>query len=125
MQVEIDGNSITAATAAGPQITGGGTTVRNLAIHGFPQAQLVIGNLDMTGTVPGGNVIQGNYIGTDATGAGRADRADGLDLYSIGIQVAGSTGNTIGGTAAAAGNTISGNGSTVGPTCRSRPMASC
>src|SRR3954471_4091587 len=33
VQVEIDGSGITASTGAGLQITGGGTTVRNLAIH--------------------------------------------------------------------------------------------
>ena len=52
-----------------------------------------------------GNVIQGNYIGTDATGLldrGNADR---------GVQVESGADNTvIGGTAPGAGNVISGNG---------------
>ena len=51
----------------------------------------------------GGNLIQGNYIGTDATGA--------LDLGNTqnGIAFAGSGADTIGGTVAGAGNVISGN----------------
>jgi len=50
------------------------------------------------------NLIQGNYIGTDAAGT----TAFGNLGNGIGI-VGGSTGNTIGGAAAGAGNVISGN----------------
>ena len=47
-------------------------------------------------------MIQGNYVGTDVTGA--------LDLGNqFGILLAGAMGSTIGGTSAAAGNLISGN----------------
>ncbi len=51
----------------------------------------------------GGNVIQGNYIGTDVTGT--------LDLGNSqnGIAFAGSGADTIGGAVAGAGNVISGN----------------
>jgi T5SS/PEP-CTERM-associated repeat protein len=51
-----------------------------------------------------GNVVQGNYIGTDRTGTnaiGNADRAVVINMSAFG--------NTIGGTAAGAGNLISGN----------------
>ena len=59
-------------------------------------------DLDVAGT---GNVIIGNYIGTDATGmADLGNSSDGILIE------AGSTGNTIGGTTAAARNVISGNG---------------
>jgi len=52
-----------------------------------------------------GNFVQGNYLGTDITGA--------LDLGNNGpgvLIMTGASNNTIGGTAAGAGNLISGNG---------------
>ncbi len=52
-----------------------------------------------------GNAIQGNYIGTDATGS----FAIGNTLSGVSIETA-STGNFVGGTSAGAGNLISGNG---------------
>src|SRR5262249_8529946 len=46
-----------------------------------------------------GNVVQGNYIGTDRNGTGPLGNA------GLGVSVAGgATGNTVGGTAAGAGN---------------------
>jgi hypothetical protein len=51
-----------------------------------------------------GNAVQGNFIGTDATGT------VALPNGSSGLQIiSGATGNTIGGTAAASNNLISGN----------------
>jgi hypothetical protein len=51
-----------------------------------------------------GNVVEGDYIGTDATGAAALGNGrDGVYLYS------GATSNTIGGAAAGDGNVISGN----------------
>lgn len=47
------------------------------------------------------NVIQGNYIGTDATGTLNQGNSIGVDIYG--------SDNVIGGTAAGAGNVISGN----------------
>ena len=55
-------------------------------------------------TAATGNLVQGNFIGTNAAGT----LALGNGGYGIGI---GSSNNTIGGTAAGAGNLISGNGS--------------
>jgi hypothetical protein len=49
------------------------------------------------------NVVEGNYIGTNA--AGTAALGNGID----GVDVGAASGNTIGGTAAGAGNVISGN----------------
>ena len=50
------------------------------------------------------NQIEGNYIGTDVTGTASLANAD------EGIEIAGGTGNIVGGAAAGAGNVISGNG---------------
>ena len=51
-----------------------------------------------------GNVVEGNYVGTDITGAQAvANAGSGVDIET------GATNNTIGGTAAGAGNVISGN----------------
>jgi Astacin (Peptidase family M12A)/Right handed beta helix region len=53
-----------------------------------------------------GNLVQGNFIGTDSTGASAVPNGFlGLSLYS------GAAGNTIGGTTVAARNLISGNAS--------------
>src|SRR5205823_1617361 len=48
-------------------------------------------------------LVQGNYIGTNATGTGKV--ANGND----GVNVVDTSGQTVGGTAAGAGNVISGN----------------
>jgi parallel beta-helix repeat protein len=50
-----------------------------------------------------GNQVQGNFIGTDVTGASRLPNYEGVAI------AIGASGNTIGGTAAGAGNLISGN----------------
>jgi len=52
---------------------------------------------------PVNNLVQGNFIGTNATGTASLRNQDGIDLE------ANSSGNTIGGTTAGAGNLISGN----------------
>jgi parallel beta-helix repeat protein len=77
----------------------GGTTVaaRNV-IAGNLNSGIAIYDVGTTG-----NVVSGNYIGTDASGAKAAGNIAGvfLDL--------GASNNTIGGTATGAGNVISGN----------------
>ncbi|MSU56861.1 MAG: hypothetical protein EXS35_01520 [Pedosphaera sp.] len=50
------------------------------------------------------NLVQGNYIGTDASGAARL-----ANLYS-GVEIFNSVSNTVGGAVSGAGNLISGNG---------------
>ncbi len=68
---------------------------------------LISGNnrngVEIMGGTSTGNLVQGNFIGTDVTGT--------LDLGNngSGVGIIGSPGNTIGGTAAGAGNLISGN----------------
>jgi hypothetical protein len=84
----------------GDDNTIGGTTAsaRNL-ISGNTSAG--IGLNGGNGTF--GNVIQGNYIGTDASGTRAVPNGTGIGLLAVGN-------NTIGGTNSGAGNLISGNG---------------
>ncbi len=86
--------------------------VDNITIGGSPAAarNIISGNGDDgIGIVSGssGSLVQGNYIGTDATGTA----ALGNDGY--GMEIDGAPGNTIGGTAAGAGNILSSNGADV------------
>jgi hypothetical protein len=81
----------------GLSITAGSSTIRGLVLNGFSDAILL--------QSAGGNLIQGCYVGTDATGT--------LDLSSggMGIRMINSDNNTIGGTSPASRNLISGNDS--------------
>jgi titin len=118
----VQGNSITcgAPTATVPQcsavvLTGavgntvGGTTAaaRNV-IGGFNHDGILIINApNVPGSSSSGNIVQGNFIGTDATGTNPAPNTcqiAGETCY--GVRIYGATNNTIGGTAAGAGNTI-------------------
>ena len=83
-------------------ISGSGNTIGGAT----PEARNVISmNLEGIEINTSNNVVQGNYIGTDASGTlDRGNRSDD------GVEIQGSsTGNTIGGTVAGAGNLISGN----------------
>jgi hypothetical protein len=80
--------------SAALQITAGNSVVRGLVINGFSDGGIGL----QTG---GGNLIEGNYIGTNAAGTGAANSRGN------GINVQGSSGNLIGGTTAAARNVIS------------------
>ena len=93
-------------TDNGVQIAGssdntiGGTTpgARNvISTHG--EGVLIEPNLTTAST---GNVVQGDYVGTDVTGLRALGSGLGFDLYRT-------TSTTIGGTAPGAGNVISGN----------------
>jgi len=77
-------------------IIAGGSTVRGLVLNGFATA---IGLQS-----GGGNVIQGCYIGTDATGTIDGSLGEGIRMIT-------SNGNTVGGTSPGSGNLISGNSS--------------
>ncbi len=82
---------------AGSSNTIGGTAVASLnVISGNGESGVL---LDSSGT---GNLIQGNYLGTDSTGK------SGVANGTYGIEVVGNN-NTIGGTAAGSQNVISGN----------------
>jgi hypothetical protein len=92
--------TVALANQAGVYITVGGNTVGGTAAGA---GNLISGNLER-GVVlrgSGGNVVQGNRIGTDAAGA--TALANGT-----GVEITGSS-NTVGGTASGAGNLISGN----------------
>ena len=92
--VEIDGSR--AGAVDGLWITAGNSTVRGLVINRFAEDGILLD----TG---GGDLIEGNFIGTDVTGTRK------LSNLRNGISVFGSANNTVGGTTASAGNVISGN----------------
>jgi hypothetical protein len=95
--IELDGS------AAGPIVAGltvfgsasSGSTVKGLVVNGFSNTAIVLANTD-------GNTIQGNYLGTIASGTAARANIGGVGIYS-------SNGNQIGGSAPGAGNLISGN----------------
>ncbi len=93
--VELNGAQLP-GTPPGLTIQGGTSTVRGLAINRFPGA-----GIRLEGA--GGNVLQGNFIGTDLSGTAALGNAMGIEIMSS------STRNQIGGTNLAALNLISGN----------------
>ena len=93
--VELNGSSA-GMSANGIHIAGGSTTVRGLVIHSFTGNGILI-------DTSGGDVIQGNYIGTDVTGT------TALPNGGNGIQIVAVPNNTVGGAASSIRNLISGN----------------
>ena len=88
---------VSIVSAANNQVGGSSGVARNVISGNGNNGIVLIG----IGTA--GNVIQGNYIGTDQSGAlARGNVQDGIFLQGVGN-------NQIGGTAAGAGNLISGN----------------
>ena len=92
-------------------IWNGSSTVGGLtATPGSPPGNLISGNggagIEISGAATTGNVVQGNLIGPDATGA--ATLPQGGPGVAIGPN-GGANNNLIGGTAAGARNVISGN----------------
>jgi hypothetical protein len=90
--VELDGSQA-GDGANGLTITGGGSIVRGLVIHSFNGS-----GIELTGL--GGNVIEGNFLGTDVTGTSY------LPNLHADVFVYLSPDNLIGGTTAAARNVI-------------------
>jgi len=70
-------------------------TIKDLVINGFQENDLQLSS--------NGNLVEGNFIGTNASGTGFSD----VFATNIGINVTGSD-NTIGGTASSAKNLVSG-----------------
>jgi hypothetical protein len=89
------------SATTGLLITAGHSTVRGLVIDRFDGT-----GLELTGG--GGNLIQGNYIGTDPGGGGAGGNG-AASSWDPGLLIKDSANNTIGGTTAAAGNVLSGN----------------
>jgi len=109
--VELDGSTASEAID-GLLVRSLSNTIRGLVLHGFTTAIRLESD--------GGNVIQGNFIGTDSTGTNAAGNfADGILVNS--------PGNLIGGTAPGVANIISGNASNgvVFATANARTKAAC
>ncbi|MDB6109058.1 MAG: proteinputative collagen-binding proteinCalx-beta, partial [Pedosphaera sp.] len=94
--VELDG-ALAGTNANGLKLTGGNSVVRGLVINRFQGAGITVG-------LTGGNVIQGNFIGTDRSGA--VALGNGL----AGVEISSASGNTIGGNGYGTGNIIGFNG---------------
>ncbi len=93
--IEINGSAIGSGND-GLMVTAGGSTIRGLAINGCPRD-----GIRLQGPA-GTNVIQGNFLGTDATGTVAEGNGEG------GVLINQSAGNLIGGATAATRNIISG-----------------
>ncbi|MDW8241221.1 MAG: right-handed parallel beta-helix repeat-containing protein, partial [Acidobacteriota bacterium] len=95
--IELDGAGA-GVVSSGLLITAGSSVVRGLVINRFGSNGIVI-------EANGGNLIEGNFIGTNLTGT--ADLGNSND----GVRIFGVPTNTIGGTTTTARNIISGNNS--------------
>jgi len=107
LKIELNGAS--AGDVNGLTITAGSSTVRGLVINRFATAPAFFGQgirlQNDGGTFNGGNLIEGNFIGTDVTGMAASSNS------GAGIVISFVSNNTVGGTALGAGNLISANGS--------------
>jgi hypothetical protein len=103
--IELDG-SLAGFGVTGLILAGGNCTVRGLVINRFGGDGLLLTGL-------GGDVIQGNYIGTDLTGTvalgnGSSQMGGLFGGFDEGIKIDNTAGNTIGGTTAADRNLVAG-----------------
>jgi hypothetical protein len=103
--IELDG-SFAGFGVTGLTLAGGNSTVRGLVINRFGGNGLVL-------TATGGDVIQGNYIGTDITGTvalgnGTSQMGGLFGGFDEGIKIDNTAGNTIGGATAVARNLVAG-----------------
>ncbi len=92
--VEVNAATIGTGSDGALTLAGGGSTVRGLIVNRSPRYGI---------SVPSSkNLVQGNYIGTDASGSAAS-------ANNFGVVVTGNA-NTIGGVETGEGNVISGNG---------------
>jgi len=103
LTIELDG-SMLAGTADGLHITAGNSRVHGLVVRSFGTPQSPAGVSGIVLSSIGGNVVEGNFVGVNASGSTAMGNANS------GIGIRSGTNNRIGGTAAAARNVISGNG---------------
>jgi trimeric autotransporter adhesin len=97
--IELSGLDV--PSSIGLHVTAGNSSIRGLVINQFELQAILLDTL-------GGDVIAGNFIGTNA--AGSVSQANGYQNFANGaITIYESSDNTIGGTAAADRNIISGN----------------
>ena len=99
LRVELNGTNV--LDSGGLIVRAGGSTIRGLIINRFHN-ELTSTNFGIVLQDIGGNVVEGNFIGTGPTGQDRLGNDGGI---AIGL----GTENTIGGTTPAARNVISGN----------------
>ena len=97
LMIELDGSG--AGFASGLVITGANCKIKGLVVNRF-----ALVGIGIAGTGASGNLVQGNFIGTDVTGS--ADLGNVID----GVQIQDAPNNTIGGAQPGEGNIISGNG---------------
>lgn len=107
--IELDGES--AGFSNGLTLTGGGITVRGLVIDRFQFGGsggtgngILIGGYFLEAADPGGNLIEGNYIGIGPDGV------TPLGNGAEGANITNSSNNVIGGVAPGTGNVIAANG---------------
>ena len=93
--IQIDGTNA-GTNIIGLQFTGGNSRVTGLIINRFNAAAI---RLDTNG----GNIVDGNFLGTNAGGTGALGNRSGVSIFS--------SNNLVGGQTPAARNLISGNGS--------------
>ena len=112
MQGNVIGTDVTGTRALGNGLDGIFLNGAASTVVGGPdsaQRNVISGNqsvgVRISGSGAAGNIVQGNYIGTDSTGT--APLGNGFD----GVFTINAPNNIIGGTAAGAGNVISANGS--------------
>ena len=97
--IQLTGSNITVPNVNGLTISTGNSTVKGMVINSFTGSGILLFGSNATG-----NLVQGNYIGTDISGTTAvANVFDGVDIIDA-------SNNTIGGTIDAARNVISGNG---------------
>ena len=99
LMIELDGSG-GGSTNLGLRIQAGNTTVKGLVINRFLQGNILVEN-------NGGNVIQGNFIGTDIAGTTSFPAGGNIS----GLTIFDASDNWIGGATPAAGNVISGGSS--------------
>ena len=104
LRIELQGSGTDGLT-----VTGGATSIRGLAMHGFQNAIAVTSAL-------GGNLIAGNFLGTDAAGAPTSGNTNG-------VSITGTSGDIVGGEAPADKNLISGN--TIGVLAHEHEVSAC